>query len=112
MTDINVYLTIDKILDYIFKNCTDKEEKKITEYLLNNPEEREMVHGIMNICVDKKFNRKELEEYLSHMYNQPMVLYKKNTNPFYWIAAAIIIIIISALKFTYRSINTSSHLAY
>ncbi len=55
------------VLDYIFYPPSIEAQKKFTDFLIQNPEYREAVEGILDLCIDRKFSRKELEEHLKSL---------------------------------------------
>jgi len=62
---MKIYLSQNKLIDYVFKSLNQEEEEQITQFLIENPDYKDAVEGIINLCLDMQFNRQQLEDYLS-----------------------------------------------
>lgn len=51
------------ILDYIF-DYSEEKKNFITKYLLKNSEQRQAIEGLIDLCLDQKFDRIHLEKHL------------------------------------------------
>ena len=79
--EINKYILPERLinaLDYIYNSDRD-EKAKVTEYLLQNPLHCQALEGIIDLCIDQKFTRKQAERYFESIgISIPTIFFEKD----------------------------------